>query len=102
MATVEDLIEQLEVSSLLTENKTAWLGNSENTFSAPRRQKMDLYQSERLLYRAYDPPKDLDFYHSFHADPAVFSILGRVCLNHLPGKQQKFCPRCWRRISYVS
>lgn len=29
-------------------------------------------QSERLLYRAYDPPKDLDFYHSFHADPAVF------------------------------
>ncbi|KAH8807882.1 acyl-CoA N-acyltransferase [Xylogone sp. PMI_703] len=33
---------------------------------------MDLFQSERLLYRAYDAPKDDDFYHSFHANPAVF------------------------------
>ena len=33
---------------------------------------MDLYQSERLTYRAYNVPKDDDFYHSMHADPAVF------------------------------
>ena len=33
---------------------------------------MDLYQSERLIYRAYDAPKDDDFYHSFHSDPSVY------------------------------
>jgi RimJ/RimL family protein N-acetyltransferase len=33
---------------------------------------MNLYQSERLIYRAYDAPKDDDFYHSFHSDPAVY------------------------------
>lgn len=33
---------------------------------------MDLFQSERLIYRAYDSPKDDEFYHSSHANPSVF------------------------------
>ncbi|KAH8821808.1 putative GNAT family acetyltransferase [Xylogone sp. PMI_703] len=32
---------------------------------------MDLYQSDRLIYRAYEAGDD-HLYHAFHADPAVF------------------------------
>jgi RimJ/RimL family protein N-acetyltransferase len=33
---------------------------------------MDLYQSERLIYRAFDAATDTDFYFSSHSDPSVF------------------------------
>lgn len=33
---------------------------------------LNLYQSDRLVYRAYDAAKDNDFYLSMHADPSVY------------------------------
>lgn len=33
---------------------------------------MNIYQSDRLSFRAWDSTKDKDFYHSFHSDPTVF------------------------------
>jgi RimJ/RimL family protein N-acetyltransferase len=34
--------------------------------------KVDFFQSERLIYRAFDSPKDDEFYSSFHQDYSVY------------------------------
>jgi hypothetical protein len=33
---------------------------------------MNPFRSQRLVYRAYDSPKDDDFFYSMHSDPNVF------------------------------